>query len=393
MQLPVTNAKVALAPQPVEIANGGSKAEPAAPAMLASNALPTDNPALPVSSGASVRLLNVPTIAGGSRNSSGFGAGAGTAPAMPAGVGAAGNASIPISSGTAVRLLNVPAIAGGSRGSAIREGSIAPRMPAGVGAAGGAGLSGALTGIGKVTVINPTPGPTIAAGGMRTGNLAASPNGVTSSSGRGDSGFGASNAGTPGAIDVARGHGTSGNGTEGLSPAPSAGGTDRGDPSPVSITNGRLDLGSFGPKVDRPARGSRPAVVIVGSASASATLDRFSKSLRGDVYTVYLNASGTAAVLQFAERNQRRNGSFDIGLAPPESIFTDLPKQTVGRQVVSGILNSQGKLTQIHTLIASSEQATAKLIRALEQWRFVPASRNETPVDVDVVIGFGIDTD
>jgi hypothetical protein len=313
---------------------------------------------------------------------------------MPAGVGQAGSGPTAAAPTVIVRLLNVPTIAGGSRRSADggARAATAPAMPGGVGNANGTPLIGALRGIGHVTVINPNPGTTIAAGGMRSGRLAASPSGTENASGLGRAGDGTSNDGTAGSSIGAQGIGTSGVGTGGASPTPSAGGTDAEHAGAISVSNGRIDLGSFGPNVEKPARGTRPAIVIVGSASSTATLERFTRSLRGDVYTVYLNASGTPAVLQFAERDPHRSGSFDGGVSPPESISTKLPRQAIGKQVIAGVLNSEGRLTQIHPLLASTEEATAKLVRALEQWRFVPASRNATPVDVDVVIGFGVDT-
>jgi hypothetical protein len=139
--------------------------------------------------------------------------------------------------------------------------------------------------------------------------------------------------------------------------------------------------------------GRRPAIVIVSSAAAGNTLPQIAKLLKGQVYTVYLNAAGSQAVMQFAEQKAAIQKGFSPDLTAPESISTSLPKEiTRGEKVVSCVLTIEGKLDAIRVLSLSTPEQTELLVSALKQWQFRPAYRQDLPVAVDVLIGFGVGT-
>jgi hypothetical protein len=155
-----------------------------------------------------------------------------------------------------------------------------------------------------------------------------------------------------------------------------------------------VNIGSFGPPtVNGPLRGRRPSVVIVSSAGAGSTLQRFAKVLKGQIYTMYLSAAGTAAVMQFAEQRGGPRNSFSPDLIAPETISTSMPKSPrSAEEVVSCVLTKEGKLEAIRVLSDVPGDEAEVLVSALRQWRFRPAYRESLPVDVDVLIGFGVST-
>jgi hypothetical protein len=56
------------------------------------------------------------------------------------------------------------------------------------------------------------------------------------------------------------------------------------------------------------------------------------------------------------------------------------------------VLTIEGKLDAIRVLSLSTPEQTELLVSALKQWQFRPAYRQDLPVAVDVLIGFGVGT-
>src|SRR5207253_2029810 len=56
------------------------------------------------------------------------------------------------------------------------------------------------------------------------------------------------------------------------------------------------------------------------------------------------------------------------------------------RVMIAGILEKGGKLTGVSLVTAAAPAIELAVIRDISSWEFKPATRNGTPVDVDVVI-------
>jgi hypothetical protein len=115
--------------------------------------------------------------------------------------------------------------------------------------------------------------------------------------------------------------------------------------------------------------------------------------LRGQIYTIYLNAAGATAVMQFSQVKQADRGFFVGDLIPPESIFTVLPNELrSAHQVISCVLTTEGKLKEVKILDGAAGATSQAMREALETWRFRPAYRGDSPIEVNVLLGFGVDT-
>jgi hypothetical protein len=64
------------------------------------------------------------------------------------------------------------------------------------------------------------------------------------------------------------------------------------------------------------------------------------------------------------------------------------------RVVIACILSREGDLKNLKVLESgqASEATRSKLLVALRSWKFRPAFRGNEPVEVDAILGFGVDT-
>lgn len=349
-QLPSNHLAVKLAPQPIEIASERESSAAAShePVPLSPDAIPISNPKLPIVP-ASVKVREAKYIAGGTRV---LQASTGSAPPSQTGI---------------------QTIAQNGTGGGIPNGVLV--VTAGT------------------VVLNPRAGKVIGGAVNQQGRIAADPDGVASGRGLGDSGTGHSNAGDRGNDPGARGMGPQGYGEVSTKSGPGAGSSASGS-SPVAIDGGVIDLGSFGPTASGPLHGRAPAIVIVSSAGAGGALQQFASRLHGRIYTVYLNTSGSTGVMQFSEaKRATREQMFSGDLTPPESISTFIPNDLrSAHQVVSCVLTTDGRLKNIKLLIDTGGDTAERFTQALEHWLFKPASRDDKPVAVDVLLGFSVDT-
>ena len=60
--------------------------------------------------------------------------------------------------------------------------------------------------------------------------------------------------------------------------------------------------------------------------------------------------------------------------------------------VFTCILDRAGNIKDLKVLEPGAAETTSKLLVALHNWKFRPASRGNEPVEVNVFLGFGIDT-
>ncbi|HVN20341.1 MAG TPA: TonB family protein [Dongiaceae bacterium] len=271
------------------------------------------------------------------------------------------------------------------------------------------------------TVMSNQPGTKIGAPpNATTGSLAMSPAGADKP-GLGGAGGGSGighgtgpgsgmNGNGTGAAKSGIGRGSDGNARGGISPANGPGGAGNAPsgnpPVPgVSISGGTniITLPGFGSdgSAGDPAAPGRTStkqhqdafgVTVVATANSGGAFEPYKNLLRGEKYTTYFDTTLGTVVMEFAEESQT-NYAFGTGLTAPEAIRSELPDGTPhGRMVITCTLDAAGNIRNPRVLDPGSAQMTAKVLAALRSWKFQPAMRNNQPVEVTAILGFGIDT-
>jgi Gram-negative bacterial TonB protein C-terminal len=254
---------------------------------------------------------------------------------------------------------------------------------------GGSGGSAAL-------VVSKQPGSKVGvpSSGASIGHGNGSGSGMTGEgSGAGKSGLGrGSDANARGGISPTAGPGGAGNATSGTPAVPG-----------VSITGGStiVTLPSFGSdggsSAPNPANRSSvkeqqgPAITIVATSRSGGAFNFYGK-LPGDNYTIYVPTAAGTMVMQFADPASASQ-HFSGTLTGPQALRADLPTGLPqARVVIACILDTSGNLKNLHVLEPGPAEVTAKVLAALPSWKFRPATRGNQPVEVNAILGFGIDT-
>jgi len=246
--------------------------------------------------------------------------------------------------------------------------------------------------------LSPTGGAKPGIGGSRGGS------GVDFGTGSGSGPAGAA----PGASTTGTGHAADTNAKAGISPYPGKGGAGSANisnpPMPgVSVHGGGsniVTLPSFNsngvppssPGRSGTAKGDLGAgLTVIATSRSGGAFDLYGK-LPGDNYTIYLPTALGTAVMQFADPTSSQHVYADT-LTSPRPLRTGLPaKLTPARLIISCTLDRDGLLGNLRVLEPASAELTAKVIAALRDWKFSPAMRGNRPVDVNVLLGFDIDT-
>ncbi len=315
-----------------------------------------------------------------------------------------------------------PSVGGGAGASGAGVG----RKGLGLGAPldAGAGLTPlASGGSGKDSgaVMSSQPGTKIGVPtNVATGSLAMSPSGGDmpglggagggTGIGRGN-GPGSGMAGSDtGAGKSSAGRGADANAHGGISPANGPGGAGNapaGNPPVrgVEISGGSniITLPGFGsdPSGTDPAAGPgrtslKPkqqtiGVTVVATASSGGVFEPYKKLLKGEKYATYFDTAMGTVVMEFADESDT-NHSFGRTLTAPAALRSDLPEGLKGRLVVTCTLDASGNIKNPRVLEAGPAQMTSKVLAALRTWKFQPAMRNNQPIEVTAILGFGIDT-
>ena len=360
-------------------------------------ALPADNVVPPPPSFASGN-----SSAGGPRGAAGSALGsAQVVPPPPSLNSAAGNP--PTGHGSGAK--------GGGLGGPLDAGSVlAPPSPAGG------------TGGGKGVIVSSQPGSAVGVPGNATpGSIAMSPSGGTKPGlGGSGGGLGLGHGNGPGsgmtgegtgAAKAGIGKGSDPNSRDGISPYPGPGGAGSGTngqpPVPgVSIAGGNtaaiVNLPSFGSGDSDPSIPGRSPMggkrrgnldVTVEGTSRSGGAFNFYGMLHGDkVYTKYIPTSAGTVVMQFADASSA-NRRYSHELTSPEAILSNLPViLNHSRIIIRCQLNTSGVLRDFQKIEEDPGAPTNKVVAALSTWKFVPALRGNAPVEVNVLLGFNIDT-
>ncbi|HZR33618.1 MAG TPA: hypothetical protein VFA76_17365 [Terriglobales bacterium] len=312
-----------------------------------------------------------------------------------------------------------------------REGAVVPPPPdlAG-GTAHGSKSGNAMAGLGASPVLAPAGGGNSRSSGVvassqpgaklgvpgnaGAGSIAMSPdgNGTAGLGGKG-SGAGTGAGAGPGSGKVGEGSGATDTGigfganranNSGISSSPGHGGAGSGggktEVAGIAIRGGVVNLPSFSSGGDAPSTPPRtpserpihpPAITIVATARSGGALNLYG-ALKGDkVYTIYIDTHQGIAVLQFAAPPAK--GGFDEDLTPPEPEQTELPPELKkSRVLVECNINPSGYLSELKVLQTPGGNVTAKMLEALEGWRFRPALKGQNPIAVQAILGFNIDT-
>lgn len=348
---------------------------------------PQPNPSLPIGSsnvnGPAIESAQVIDVVPPAPNVSGAGSGSG-------GGGMIGSA------------LNAIASMIGSVGGPSTAAAASPSNDAGAGG-GGLGL-----------IVSANPGSAIGVPNGQPGSIAMSPNG-----GR-EPGMGGSGGGTGIGHGTGTGSGSSGSGPgaagsgsglglgaqyPGTSMGTGPGGSGSGQGKPggvrgVTIEGGHVSLPSFETATASPGSPSRgpkdkrnaPPITIIATSRSGGAVNLYGALKGAKVYTIYIDTAIGTALLQYAEHSAP-DTEFAPDLTAPEPLNYNVPRSIPrARVLLSCVMDKAGALKNVRVLESAREDVTEKVIEAIQRWRFRPVLRGEEPIDVDVILGFDVDT-
>jgi hypothetical protein len=159
-----------------------------------------------------------------------------------------------------------------------------------------------------------------------------------------------------------------------------------------------VTLPSFGPAPDSAnaahstAKGTKNGITIVASPRAGGALNLYG-ALKGDrVYTIYLSTAAGTAIMQFADPDSAAH-PYDADLTAPQAMRVNVPSDAApSHLLIACVLDQNGVIRHWHVLQADSSDFSAKILAALPDWKFTPAFRGSQPVEVNAILGFGVDT-
>jgi len=195
-----------------------------------------------------------------------------------------------------------------------------------------------------------------------------------------------------GGISPTNGPGGTGNATSGNPPIPGV--SVSGGSSIVTLPSFGSDAGSGTSNL--PGRTNikeqqGPAITIVATSRSGGVFDFYGK-LPGDNYSVYVDTSAGTVVMQFADPASATRSNLGT-IVGPQAIRSDLPAGLPhSRLVISCVLDASGNLKNLRVLEPGPAAMTANVMAALPSWKFRPAMRGKQPVEVNAILGFGIDT-
>jgi hypothetical protein len=204
------------------------------------------------------------------------------------------------------------------------------------------------------------------------------------------------------------GHGSDPNARAGISPYPGAGGSGTsiaGTPAVagVSVQGGTttVNLPSFGaPNGDAPTAPGRSSTaahkgsgITIEATPRSGGVFAYYDVLKGDRnYSIYIETSLGTAVMQYADPASAAHPS-SLNLSAPEPMRKELPAGLRSTYVVIAcIIDRSGEVKDLKVLEPGAAETTSRILVALHNWKFRPAFRGDEPVEVNAILGFGVDT-
>jgi hypothetical protein len=286
--------------------------------------------------------------------------------------------------------------------------SVAPPRLAGGNAAGSGVVVSNQPGT-KVGLPNSTGGGAIAMSPSGTANSGLGGSGGGSSIGKGNgSGSGLQGEGS-GAGREGAGRGSDPNAHSGISPYPGPGGAGTGTSAApampgVSVQGGTttITLPSFGtPGGDARSAGpgrssanaSKGSEITIEATPRSGGVFGYYGVLKGDRnYSIYIETSLGTAVMEYADPASAAR-PYTEKLSDPVAMRKDLPDGLRPTHVVFVcIVDRSGDLKDVKVLEPGAAETTSRIQVALHSWKFRPAFRGNEPVEVNAILGFGVDT-
>jgi len=169
----------------------------------------------------------------------------------------------------------------------------------------------------------------------------------------------------------------------------------------VSVSGGNnvVSLPSFG-AAPQPTASGRSDVVrkasngitVVASPRSGGALN-FYGALKGDrVYTIYIPSTIGTVVMQFADPASASQ-SYAEDLTSPTPMRTELPSDLQrSHLVIRCLLDRNGVIRNPSVVRSEADDFQSKILSALPDWKFTPAFRGSEAVEVNVILGFGVDT-
>jgi hypothetical protein len=286
--------------------------------------------------------------------------------------------------------------------------SVAPPTNAGGNAAGNGVVISSQPGT-KVGLPNSTGAGAIAMSPSGTAKSGLGGSGGGSGIGKGNGPGSGLQGEASGAGREGTGRGSDPNARGGISPYPGPGGAGTGTSGApampgVSVEGGTttVTLPSFGsPGGDAPSTGpgrsstsaNKRSGITIEATPRSGGVFAYYGVLKGDRnYSIYIDTSLGRAVMQYADPASAAHPSSEK-LSEPEAMRKDLPDGLRPTHVIFVCtLDRSGDLKDLKVLEPGAAETTSKILVALHSWKFRPAFRGDEPVEVNAIIGFGIDT-
>ena len=96
--------------------------------------------------------------------------------------------------------------------------------------------------------------------------------------------------------------------------------------------------------------------------------------------------------LQFADPESAVH-PYTADLAAPQALRTDVPSDIPrARLVIKCVLDRTGLVKNVSILQSAGGEFEKQMLASLANWKFSPAFRGSEPVEVNAILGFGIDT-
>jgi TonB family protein len=115
--------------------------------------------------------------------------------------------------------------------------------------------------------------------------------------------------------------------------------------------------------------------------------------LKGDrVYTIYFKTGAGMVSLQFADPESAIH-SYTEDLIAPQALRTEVSSDAPrARLVIKCVLDRNGVVKDASILQSAGGEFEKQVFAALPDWKFSPAFRRDQPVEVNAILGFGVDT-
>jgi hypothetical protein len=162
-----------------------------------------------------------------------------------------------------------------------------------------------------------------------------------------------------------------------------------------------VNLPSFGaPNGDAPTAPGRSSTaahkgsgITIEATPRSGGVFAYYDVLKGDRnYSIYIETSLGTAVMQYADPASAAHPS-SLNLTAPEPMRKELPTGLrPTRVIVACIIDRSGEVKDPKVLEPGAAETTSRILVALHNWKFRPAFRGDEPVEVNAILGFGVDT-